>query len=191
MKQVLGIIALGVLLSGCESEIWQRMRAQPKFKPYAENKLFEDGRAMRTPPEGTVSREARERTDAPSSWQENGNYRTRIPVTVTRELLLRGKKKFEITCATCHGLLGNGHSLVADNMGTRPPPSMFAEQRTPGAYFEVITLGRGLMPSFAYQLPVQDRWAVVAYVLALRKSQNSRLEDVPADERRSLMEATR
>jgi mono/diheme cytochrome c family protein len=111
-----------------------------------------------------------------------------IPLTLTRELVERGQESFDIYCATCHGVLGDGVSQVARNMGLREPPSLVDLPAYPdGYYFDVISQGYGLMPPYAEKLTPEQRWAVVAYVRALQESQRAGLEDVPPEARSQLL----
>ncbi len=76
--------------------------------------------------------------------------------------------------------------------GLRQPPSLHIERlrnAPAGHFFDVMTHGFGAMPRYAVQIEPRDRWAIVAYVRALQLSQNARLEDVPAEDRRQLEEA--
>ncbi|HEY8211576.1 MAG TPA: cytochrome c [Myxococcaceae bacterium] len=191
-----GILAAALaLLPGCtcSTDVFQRMEAQPKYLPYQESGLFEDGRAMRAPPEGTVPREVLKRSPLPAGGKTpEGAVITRIPLAVTAEVMARGQKRFDIYCATCHGLLGDGDSMVARNMSVRPPPSLHDFAGKPvGWYFDVITQGYGLMPSYRQELSTEDRWAVVAYLLALQRSQRTPLEQAPPEARARLSGGTR
>ncbi|HVE84305.1 MAG TPA: cytochrome c [Myxococcales bacterium] len=183
-------LAAAAAASGCtcSGDVFQRMESQRKYLPYQENELFEDGRAMRAPPEGTVPREVLKRSELPAAGKTpEGTVITRIPLPITPEVMARGRKRFDIFCATCHGLLGDGNSMVARNMSVRPPPSLHDFAGRPvGFYFDVITDGFGLMPSYRRELPVEDRWAVVAYLLALQRSQRAPLAQAPPDERERL-----
>jgi mono/diheme cytochrome c family protein len=108
---------------------------------------------------------------------------------VTRELLELGRKRFDITCATCHGPLGDGNSIVATQMSLRPPPSLLLQryvEKPSGYLYEVATKGFGLMASYAAELDVKERWAVVAYIRALQLSQSATVEDVPPAKRGEL-----
>jgi mono/diheme cytochrome c family protein len=188
-------VALGVLLSGCDTREnfkepeWtlSRMLAQPRYDPYAASDFFVDGRSMRPPVAGAVSRDA---VVGPADWiegAEHGQYAEHVPVAVTRELLVEGRERFEVICATCHGVLGDGRSMVATKMQLRRPPSLHEPsivEFPPGRVYRVITMGYGLMPAIDYQLNTEQRWAVVAYVKALQKSQATRVRDLP----RSLQE---
>ena len=172
--------ALALLCAGCTNEQLQRMVEQPKYLPYTENDFFEDGRAMRTPVIGTVPREGHPSNPALEPRKPNGEYVAAIPIPITPAMLKLGQHEFQITCATCHGLLGDGNSVVAEKMSLRAPPSLhdFID-RPDGFFYAVITEGYGLMPSYADQIGPDAGWAVVAYVRALQLSQRASLADAP------------
>jgi mono/diheme cytochrome c family protein len=114
-------------------------------------------------------------------------YASKIPIPLTPELLAVGRKRYDITCGTCHGPLGDGNSIVAKQMSLRPPPSLHLYvNRAPGYIFQVITHGFGLMASYAAELSIEERWAVVAYVRALQVSQNVPVGALPPEARRQL-----
>jgi mono/diheme cytochrome c family protein len=166
---------------------WLRMKDQTSMKalPYGGNPFFADGRTMRAPPAGTVPRE-REVADPmlASGLDEAGAYAKENPFRLDAELLERGRDRFEITCAACHGLVGDGDSEVARAMRLRKPPSLHEARIAgypPGRIYQVVTQGFGLMPSYRTQLGIRDRWAVVAYVRALQLSQDVKLAALPAD----------
>jgi mono/diheme cytochrome c family protein len=195
MRALLPLGALALLCSACtcegvsSSQVLQRMEVQEKYLPYAANDLFADGRSMRTPPEGTISRERLVGHPGITTGLVNGVPVSEVPVPITAELLRRGRHRFEIVCANCHGLVGNGDSMVADNMATRLPPSLVALTEKPaGSFYQAITEGYGLMPSFAGEIPMDERWAVVAYVKALQLSQNTPIQALPEDIQRRLRE---
>lgn len=171
----------------------QRMMQQRRVDPYAQSHAFADGRSMREPPPGTRSRETPYAGQpALSKGQVNGAYVERVPLPLTRELLQAGRQAYEEVCSTCHGVLGDGNSVVAQKMELRRPPS-FLEPRLMGLplgrIFEIAGHGYGLMPGFAATLDVDQRWAVVAYIQALRISQRSQLSDLPADAQLALRRA--
>jgi mono/diheme cytochrome c family protein len=97
----------------------------------------------------------------------------KFPFPITQEILDRGQQRFEIFCSVCHGLTGNADGMIV-RRGFRKPPS-YHEQRLReapvGHFFDVVTNGWGAMPSYASQVPVQDRWAIIAYIRALQLSQ--------------------
>jgi mono/diheme cytochrome c family protein len=188
------LISLGLGLVACDEDLLNPMSAkQPKVGNYGESEFYDDGLAMRDPPAGTVPRErivgqpgiATGKAPGPAGAEV---YLTSFPIKVDRALVELGQRRFTITCATCHGPVGDGDSIVARQMALRPPPSLHNYvDRPPGYIYDVITKGFGLMASYAAELTVQERWAVVAYVRALQISQASPLDRAPADERARLM----
>ncbi len=191
MKRVL-LTALIGSAAGCSNEQLQRMVEQPKYLPYAENEFFDDGRAMRTPPAGTVPREGHPLTPQMEGHDPNGAYVEAIPLPITRAMLKLGQHEFQITCAACHGLLGDGNSVVAEKMSLRAPPSIHQFiDRPDGFFYAVISEGYGLMPSYAAQIPPDTRWAVVAYVRALQLSQRAKFADAPPQVQAQLLREPR
>jgi mono/diheme cytochrome c family protein len=97
-----------------------------------------------------------------------------FPLPVTPELVARGQERYNIFCSACHGAVGYGDGMIV-RRGYRRPPSMHEDrlrQAPVGHFFDVMTNGWGAMPSYAPQVPVRDRWAIVAYIRALQLSQN-------------------
>ena len=163
------------------------MERQPKARAFAINTFFEDGRAMRTPPAGTVPRERIVQNPALTQGRVGDNDVTDIPIPLTRAVLDLGHRKFDIYCATCHGIVGDGRSPVAANMSLRTPPNLHDRAgMAVGHYYQVIANGFGLMPGYAAELNVAERWAVVAYLRALQLSQGAPLAFAPPDERAKL-----
>ncbi|MBI1898556.1 MAG: cytochrome c [Acidobacteria bacterium] len=110
---------------------------------------------------------------------------TEFPMPVTRSLLERGRDRFNIFCTPCHGYTGRGNGMIVQR-GLVGPKSFHLERLKSapvGHFFEVITNGFGAMYSYAQRIPVQDRWAIVAYIRALQLSQGATLNDVPETER--------
>jgi mono/diheme cytochrome c family protein len=158
-------------LAGCEvpSEFFQRMEVQSKYEYYEPSEFWADGRSMRVPPDGTVPREKLVGNPGIETGRVNGQPLASIPVQVDKGLLAMGQKKYSIVCAQCHGVLGDGNSIVAENMGLRLPPSLLELSGKPsGHFYTAINEGYGVMPSFSGELNTQERWAVVAYVRALQ-----------------------
>ena len=181
MKKLLVIAAL---LAGCgDTTLVDPMERQPKFRAFSSNSQFEDGRAMRQPPAGTVPRERQTmRPEITAGRDRSGKVVDAIPIAMTRQMVEEGRTKFEIHCAVCHGLIGDGVSLVATQMSLRPPPNLHQLRNpSPGHIFQVISEGFGLMASYAAELTPQERWEVAAYVEALRRSQSATLADAPPD----------
>jgi hypothetical protein len=177
------IPAAGLLaLAGCNvpSEFLQRMEAQAKYEYYETSEFWADGRAMRTPPEGTIPRERPVGNPGISTGRVNGTLVSGIPLELNREVLELGQKKYNIVCSQCHGRLGDGNSVVAENMALRLPPSLLEVANKPDGHFYVaINEGYGVMPSFSGELDTQERWAVVAYVRALQRARNSQVGGQP------------
>lgn len=94
---------------------------------------------------------------------------------VTLALLKRGQERFHIYCAPCHSELGEGRGMIVQR-GFPAPPSFHIErlrQAQVQHFYEVITNGYGAMYSFAERMQPEDRWAIVAYIRALQRSQNA------------------
>ena len=173
----------------------RHMSQQPSYRPQETNLVFADGRADRPPVEGTVARGQLEADDHFDRGLTNGAWATALPMPVTEQLLHRGRQRFEIYCAPCHGLAGYGDGPVArraDNLmeGTWVPPSSLHDAtllaRADGHLYNTIKNGIRNMPPYGPQIPVDDRWAIVAYVRALQRSQHATLADVPAAHRPEL-----
>jgi mono/diheme cytochrome c family protein len=180
---------LVVALTGCPR--LDPMQRQPKVRAYQPTDAFPDGIA-RQPPAGTVPYGRVVEPAVATGLGPDGRPLARAPIPPTAALLARGRNRFEVICAACHGLMGDGESQVALNMSLRRPPSLHAYRDVPdGHIYRVVSNGFGLMPSYAAELSVEDRWAVVAYVRALQLSQHASLEQVPPDARRQLQEETR
>ena len=159
----------------------ERMLVQPRYQAYGESRFFADSRMMRPPPEGAVPAQRTPPESAVPGAFVDGRYRDRIPVPLTMELLELGRERFDIVCAACHGVLGDGASPVAARMPLRPPALLTPDMRAMpvGRLLRVIEEGYGLMPSYAELLLPEERWAVVAYVRALQLSQSAELAALP------------
>jgi mono/diheme cytochrome c family protein len=158
------------------------MHVQPKQNPLSRSDFFGDQRSERPPVEGTVARgELRDDTYFYTGkvGSNPGNY---MPFPVSREVLDRGRERYNIYCAPCHSRLGDGNGFIPSRGFARKPPSYHIErlQKAPlGYFYDVITSGFGTMPDYASQIPPRDRWNIVAYVRALQLSQNATKADVP------------
>jgi mono/diheme cytochrome c family protein len=173
--RVLAFLAL--ILLACDNggplPDWSRMIDQPKLLPYGASDLTADGAAMQRPPTGTVPRSF---VAGPAPASDG------FPLPITRALLERGQTRFAIFCAVCHGPEGDGDSQVARSMQRRRPPSLHEPRivaLSTGKIFQVITEGYGLMPEHADQLPIADRWAVIAYLRTLQRSRAMPLAALP------------
>ena len=98
-----------------------------------------------------------------------------FPIPVTKEVVIRGRERYNIFCSACHGFTGNGDGMIV-RRGFRRAASFNDDrlrQAPVGHFFDAITNGWGAMPSYSSQIPVHDRWAIVAYIRALQESQRN------------------
>lgn len=148
-----------------------------------------DGRMMRMPVEGTVARGHLNEDDwASRGIDEKGEPAVKFPAAyaATDASRARGKTRFAIYCAPCHGKDGDGKGPVNQSKGLILPPPSFHDARFKempnGKIFQAITNGvnNNNMPSYAVQIPEADRWAVVAYIRELQRSKDANVSDEPA-----------
>jgi len=168
-------VGFALMFAACkQSEVdtaLQRMTDQPRYDVYASSDFFANGAVVQPPPGGTVPRGELLEPRLATGREANGSYVAQVPLAITENLLNRGKSRFGIFCAVCHGEAGDGRSIVASNLVERPPPSLLRPELRalpPGFLYRVVAQGFGRMPSYATELPVNDRWAVVAYVRQLQ-----------------------
>lgn len=166
------------------------MDSQPKYRAQSANPAFADGRAMRPPVPGTVARGQLNEDDLFYRGRVGDQWAIEFPMPLTDAMLRRGQARFGIYCSPCHGLAGYGDGIVAKHAdrlqeGTWVPPASYhtdlVRGRPVGQIFNTITNGIRNMPAYGPQIPVADRWAIVAYVRALQRSQNARIQDVPPE----------
>ncbi len=188
---LLVVIAFG---AGCRYD----MQDQPRYKAYKESDFFADRRASRDLPDGTVPRgQLRADKALYTGKKENADPNPPIqttvdpatgntliwsfpndieefPVPVTKELVDRGEQRYKVFCIVCHGPAGNGDGMIVRRGFSKPPTYNDDRLRNApvGHFYDVITNGQGKMNSYASQVPVADRWAIVAYIRALQISQN-------------------
>jgi len=177
--EIAALLAAVALCSACRLD----MHVQPRENPLSRSDFFTDQRSARPLVEGTVARgQLREDTYfyTGTIGSSPGDY---MPFPVTREVLERGRERFNIYCAPCHSRLGDGNGFVPSRGFSRRPPSYHIPrlQKAPlGYFFDVMTNGFGIMPDYAAQVSPRDRWDIVAYIRALQLSQNATKADVPA-----------
>jgi mono/diheme cytochrome c family protein len=105
-----------------------------------------------------------------------------FPLPITEDTVRRGRERYDIFCAVCHGLTGFGDGMIV-RRGFRRAASFHDDrlrQAPVGHFFDAITNGWGAMPSYAPQIPAQDRWAIIAYIRALQLSQQNPKAQAPA-----------
>ena len=180
------VILTGACLVLCACR--QDMHDQPRYKPLAETDFFGDGRAARPTPAGTVARGQLRLDSARYTGKHGTEDVDTFPFAITREDLLRGRQRFEIYCAPCHGRVGDGTGMIV-RRGFRKAGNYHEDRllRAPvGHFFDVVTNGYGAMPSYASRVDVDDRWRIIAYIRVLQLSQNATVEDVPTANREEL-----
>jgi mono/diheme cytochrome c family protein len=191
-------LALAALAVGCTRgrpskeppiHIDPDMDNQPRYNPQAYSKFFADSASMRPLVPGTVPRGwLRDNVEYYTGLDRNGDPVEKLPVPVDMALLRRGQERFNIYCSPCHSRLGDGKGIMVQR-GYIPPPS-FHEDRVrkfpDGHFFDVITHGIRNMPSYKDQIPIADRWAIIAYIRALERSQDATIEDVPPELKESI-----
>jgi mono/diheme cytochrome c family protein len=193
-------------------EFFGDMKRQDKVKFQKPSSFFSDGRAARSPVEGTIPMgydipghpmqnsevpkddissplgEFSAGTDYLNTGKMGDQWGTGMPLPATPALLERGRKVFEITCAVCHGATGQGNGITSKYglLGIANYHQDKYRQMADGQIFNTITHGYNTMMAYGDKVTVKDRWAIIAYIRALQKSQNARLEDVPSDRRTAL-----
>ena len=178
---VFGWILLALWLSACQ----QRMADQPRYEPLRKSEFFEDQRSARPSVEGTVARGQLHDDEHLYRGTVGGKPADTFPFPVDQRVLLRGEERYNIFCSPCHDQVGTGQGMIV-RRGYPAPPSYHIDrlrEAPVGRFFEHITKGFGVMPSYAQQVSPEDRWAIIAYIRALQLSQNARLADVPESQR--------
>ncbi len=179
-------------LSGCTRDgkfqpvdMWNGSR----LKPYEQVNFFDDKRSSRLPPTGTVAR-GQDRLNEPLFYgTNNGTLVATNPMfdkATPKDkvaLLERGQERYQIYCQPCHGLAGYGDGMIIKR-GFAKPPTYHQERLrkvSDGYIYDVIANGYGSMYSYGSRVPPRDRWAIVAYIRALQRSQNAQAGDLPAN----------
>lgn len=187
----IALIAVPVILVSCRGQRSENqpihpnmnMDQQERFEGQEENQFFADNRSMRQPVEGTISRgNLRQDKAFFQGINEDSSFITSIPVDVTKSFLYRGKKMFDTYCTACHGQTGDGQGIImTGRYGYVPAPSYHIDRlrnESDGYLYSTIANGIRNMPSYAHQVGVKDRWAIVAYIRALQRSQNVSEDDI-------------
>lgn len=194
-------------------QIFPDMKVQPRYDAQHESTFYADGRAARAMVPGTVPQgyvqpgrystnngnNARQLTgpagfsnalDYVNTGRMGAVWGDGIPreLDVTAALMERGRQRFTVNCAVCHGATGSGNGIVSQYGLNGVADLHQARLRTmpDGQIFETITHGKGNMAPYGSNVTVEDRWAIIAYVRALQRSRNAKLDDVPADHRTDL-----
>jgi len=182
-------------------EVFPDLNRQLKLRPQKPNGFFANGVSSQLPPPGTVARSEPIQTvngpvypfeDAPVNTgvvTGTTNFVATNPLPVNDALLQRGRERFDIYCAPCHGALGDGNSITK-KLGGMPAVANLHDQRivamADGEIFNTITHGKGLMGAYGALVTTKDRWATIAYLRALQLSRLGSTNDLPANERAAL-----
>jgi hypothetical protein len=177
------------------------MDRQPKLRPQEPDKFFTNGVSSQLPPPGTIARSEPIQTsggavyrfeDAPVNTGKipgTTNFIELNPLAVTMPRLFRGHERYDIYCAPCHGKLGDSNGITK-KIGDMPAVANLHDKRivelADGDIFNTITFGKNTMGAYGPVVPVEDRWAIVAYVRALQLSWLGSLDDLPADQKSAL-----
>jgi mono/diheme cytochrome c family protein len=184
------LLAAGALAAaGCRSD----MHVQPRYDPLAPSTFFDDGRSARPEVPDTVARGHLRIDQHFYTGKVNGAPVDTFPFPITRDVLARGRARYNIYCTACHDYTGSGHGMIVQR-GFPAPPSYHIDrlrQAPVGHFYDVITNGYGAMYSYAARVPPDDRWAIVAYIRALQMSQHATIDDVPPEERAKLRADTK
>ncbi len=177
-------ILLAALVSSCR----QDMHDQPRHEPLEKSAFFADGRSSRPRIPGTVALGELELDPHLTEGRVNGELATTFPFTITREVLDRGRERYDIFCSACHGFSGSGDGMVV-RRGMKQPPSLHVarlREAPPCHHYDAITRGFGAMYDHADRIQVRDRWAIVAYVRALQLSQGALVSELEERDRAAL-----
>ena len=175
-------------------ELFPDMDRQAKLRPQEPNHFFANGVSSQLPPAGTIARSQPIETvsgevyrfeDSPvNTGRITGttNFIETNPLIVNAQLIQRGRERFDIYCAPCHGRLGDGNGITK-KIGVMPAVANLHDKRivemADGEIFNTVSNGKGLMGAYGPLIPTEDRWAVVAYLRALQLSWLGTPNDLP------------
>jgi len=177
------------------------MDRQPRLRPQEPSHFFTNGVSTQLPPASTVARSEPIETisgpvypfeDSPvNTGRATGttNFVETNPLAVNEALLQRGRERFDIYCAPCHGRLGDGNGITK-KIGVMAAVANLHDKRiveqTDGEIFYTITHGKGVMGAAGPLVPTPDRWAIVAYLRTLQLSWLGSKDDLPPAEQAAL-----
>lgn len=166
--------------AGCR----QDMHDAPRYDPLEPAEIFANGSSARPLVAGTVARgQLNDDAFLHTGKGSDGLPVAAFPFAITHEDLDRGQERFNVYCSPCHGRTGVGNGMVVQR-GYRQAQSLHIDRlrlAPEGYFFDVITNGFGVMPDYRAQIPVEDRWRIIAYVRALQLSRQGATGDMPAD----------
>jgi hypothetical protein len=161
------------------------METQGRYQPLQESAFFPDGRSARPPAPGALPFGIPEEDDVYfTGLTEDGMFVETMPVEISLEMLERGRERYDIFCAPCHGLDGYGQGMIVQR-GFPAPQSFHIDrirQAPDGHIYSAIANGFGRMFAYGYRVPPADRWAITAYVRVLQFSQQASMDQLPSEE---------
>jgi len=168
-----------MLVAGCHVDQW----VQPRVNSEAASDFYSDMQGSRPDVAGTVSFNGYVEPNERNTGKSGNAFAATIPAASVKSfggatsMLKRGQERFNIYCQPCHGVAGDGNGFVAlRGMGywQKLPANLLDKKYAtykPGQFFDVIANGKGAMYSYSSRISdVDDRWAVVAYISALREA---------------------
>lgn len=210
------LAVVAAALTGCHWDMWDQHRFEPlEANPFFENgmasrdfpegtvpyryayagsRLYEfaaldshfdqgvvNGQFAKTLPFDKVAQDIMKLTDE--------EYLTVSVEEARRAVIERGRNRFNITCAQCHGALGNGLGMIVKRGFPRPPSYHVDRLRgvEDGYIFDVITNGFGRMYSYAARVKPADRWAIIAYIRTLQLSQHAVFGELSESDRENVL----
>lgn len=208
-----GVLAVAGFRGGKSAQppiqVFPDMDHQPKYQPQHPSAFFVDGRAQQKWVDGTVPmgytlpgrylQAAAKNTvfgagfsnlpDYANTGRMGDVYGDGIPLEVTPALLERGDERYNIHCAICHGATGMGNGVV-QNLANWATVANLQDDRIrtmpDGQIFNTITNGKNTMGAYGPNIAVEDRWAIVAYLRALHRSQRGQIADLAPEQQKQL-----
>ena len=172
--QLVLLLALFLSLHGCSREeppihLNPNMDRQPRYAAQAESSFFYNGAVAQPSVPGTVARGGLVDAGLHGGRDDAGEVLARLPLPVDERLLLRGRERYGIFCAPCHGERGDGLGMLTERVGVRTADLREPRIREmpPGQVFLTVSDGLGLMSGYRATIPALDRWAIVAYLRTL------------------------
>ena len=196
-----GSALMSIVLAGCRGQKSteppilpiQNMVEQTSYAPQSKNEFYKDQMANRPPVPGTVA-QGEEKINKPLyigqeqiSTDQNQIWVKKIPIKLDEKVLKHGQELYNIYCGSCHGKAGDSNGIVTQRSGGSIRPTNIHDQDRinlpAGRIYEAVRNGvnNWIMPGFAAQMTVEERWAVVAYVRALQLTRTAKLENVPEE----------
>ena len=198
MYKVFSLFAFILLITACQPG-WEsdkppihlnpNMDSQERYNYQSESKFFKDGRTVRQPVEGTISRKYNDYKELVSYTKafdsqfengktKNGNLVRNIPERAKKSfkdkfaMIAKGKEQYNIYCAPCHNYTGDGKGILNTIGGVQGIANLHNYKKgTEGLIYKAIKYGvnNDNMPSYATQIQTKDRWAIIAYIYELQK----------------------